>query len=139
MPALLSESDLPDPDDAAAVFAFAMSFDGYKYYGSLEKSSAVAKQKSRETLAELRNELFFAARISTCRFEQVPGDLSGTPPAISGAASTVTCDEQKKETDLWGADENDDSLPCAVMVKPLGEAGLGEYLDLVSRDHPDAS
>lgn len=26
-----------------------------------------------------------------------------------------------------------------VMVKPLGEAGLGEYLNLVSRDHPDAS
>jgi hypothetical protein len=64
MPALLSESDLPDPVDATAVFAFAMSFDGYKYYGSLEKSSAVAKQKSRETLAELRNELFFAARAS---------------------------------------------------------------------------
>jgi len=25
-----------------------------------------------------------------------------------------------------------------VMIKPLGEAGVGEYLNLVNRDHPDA-
>lgn len=64
MQTLVSESDLPDPENAKAVFAFAMSFNGYEHYGTLEKSSAAAKQKSRETMDELRNELFFAARAS---------------------------------------------------------------------------
>ncbi|OMG72280.1 hypothetical protein BW685_17210 [Burkholderia ubonensis] len=41
-----------------------MSFNGYERYGSLEKSSAIAKQKPQQTLDELRNELFFVARAS---------------------------------------------------------------------------
>jgi hypothetical protein len=64
MQVVLSESDLPDANNAKAVFVFAMSFNGYEHYGSLEKCSAIAKQKSRKTLAELQNELFFAARAS---------------------------------------------------------------------------
>ncbi|WP_454734457.1 hypothetical protein [Cupriavidus pauculus] len=65
MQPLLAETDLPDPDDATAIFAFAMSFNGYEHYGSFEKSSSIAKQKPRQTLDELRNEQFFVAR--ACR------------------------------------------------------------------------
>lgn len=64
MDTLTSEADLPDPEDAKAIFAFAMSFNGYERYGSFEKSSALAKQRPRQTLEELRNELFFVARAS---------------------------------------------------------------------------
>lgn len=64
METLVSEADLPDPNDAQAIFAFAMSFNGYEHYGSFEKSSAIANQKPRSTLNELRNELFFVARAS---------------------------------------------------------------------------
>ncbi len=64
METVRSEADLPDPEDAQAIFAFAMSFNGYEHYGSFEKSSAIAKQKPRQTLDELRNELFFVARAS---------------------------------------------------------------------------
>lgn len=64
METLAHEADLPDPEDAKAIFAFAMSFNGYERYGSFENSSALAKQKPRQTLDELRSELFFVARAS---------------------------------------------------------------------------
>lgn len=64
METLASEADLPDSEDAQAIVAFAMSLNGYERYGSFEKSSALAKQKPRQTLEDLRNELFFAARAS---------------------------------------------------------------------------
>jgi hypothetical protein len=48
METLAHEADLPDPEDAKAIFAFAMSFNGYERYGSFEKSSALAKQKPRK-------------------------------------------------------------------------------------------
>jgi hypothetical protein len=58
---------LPDESDRNATFDFAMSFDGYEHYGSLEKCADAAKSKARETLADLRNELFFEARASRHR------------------------------------------------------------------------
>ncbi|WP_322052074.1 hypothetical protein [Paraburkholderia bannensis] len=64
MNTLVSEADLPDPEDARGIFAFAMTFNGYERYGSLDKSSNLAKQRPRQTLDELRNELFFVARAS---------------------------------------------------------------------------
>jgi hypothetical protein len=64
MDMLASEADLPDPEDAQAIFAFAMSFNGYERYGSFEESSALARQRPRQTLEDLRNELFFVARAS---------------------------------------------------------------------------
>jgi hypothetical protein len=56
--------DLPDPDDSRAVFAFAMSFSGYEYFGSFSASMKAAKQRTRATLLDVRNELFASARAS---------------------------------------------------------------------------
>lgn len=56
--------DLPDPDDSRAVFAFAMSFNGYEYFGSFSASMKAAKQRTRATLLNVRNELFASARES---------------------------------------------------------------------------
>ena len=58
---------LPDASNRNAAFKFAMSFDGYKHYGSFEKCADAAKSKERATLADLRNELFFEARASRHR------------------------------------------------------------------------
>jgi hypothetical protein len=56
--------DLPNPTDQAAIWAFAMSFNGYEHFGSLEAAAAAARERSRSSVADLRNELFFAARAS---------------------------------------------------------------------------
>jgi hypothetical protein len=56
--------DLPNPTDQAAIWAFAMSFNGYEHFGSLEAAAAAARERSRSSEADLRNELFFAARAS---------------------------------------------------------------------------
>ncbi len=57
-------ADLPNPDDASAIFAFAMTFNGYDYFGSFDASAAAAGSGDRSSLELLRNELFFAARAS---------------------------------------------------------------------------
>lgn len=55
---------LPLQDDPKAIFAFGMTFDGYEAFGSFEACAAAAKARRRETLEDLRNELFFACRAS---------------------------------------------------------------------------
>jgi len=57
-------TDLPDANDAAAIFEFAMTFNGYEYYGSFDASATAAASGDRSSLALIRNELFFAARAS---------------------------------------------------------------------------
>lgn len=59
--------ELPDPNDAAAVFAYAMSFNAYEKCGSLEAAAAVARQAPRASLDDVRVELFFKARASRHR------------------------------------------------------------------------
>jgi hypothetical protein len=59
--------DLPPDDDPDAIFAFAMSFNGYQHYGSLEASAEAARKAERDSLEALRNELFFSARASRAR------------------------------------------------------------------------
>ena len=54
---------LPRPDDRQAIVAFAASFDGYEVHGSFAACADAAKAKRRETLEDLRNELFFAYRV----------------------------------------------------------------------------
>jgi hypothetical protein len=61
---------LPDPDDSEAVFEFAMLFNGYERFGSFEACAEAAKAKRRETLDDLRNELFFEARASRHRQDE---------------------------------------------------------------------
>jgi hypothetical protein len=60
----LSLEHLPEPTDKRAVFEFAMSFDGYEYLGSFEAAAEDACARKRESLTDLRNELFMNARAS---------------------------------------------------------------------------
>lgn len=53
---------LPDPTSLESIREFAAAFDGYKYSGSFAACADAAKAKKRETLVDLRNELFFAYR-----------------------------------------------------------------------------
>ena len=59
--------NLPEVNDPNAIFKFAMSFDGYAYYGSFEKCAEMAKARPRSSIEEIRNELFFEARASRHR------------------------------------------------------------------------
>ena len=58
----LTLAHLPDPGDERAVFQFAMTFDGYKHFGSFEECAKHAEARTRDTLTAIRNELFFEAR-----------------------------------------------------------------------------
>ena len=60
----LALSALPDPTDRQAVFAFAMTFNGYEHFGSSEAALAAARERRRSSLVDVRNELFLAARAS---------------------------------------------------------------------------
>jgi hypothetical protein len=60
----LSLEQLPEPTDERAVFRFAISFNGYEFFGSLEAAAENAGARRRETLTDLRNELFMRARAS---------------------------------------------------------------------------
>ena len=64
LPDMNDDIMLPPQDDPQAIFAFAMSFNGYEAFGSFEACAAAAKARRRETLEDLRNELFFACRAS---------------------------------------------------------------------------
>jgi hypothetical protein len=56
--------ELPSTSDPESIFRYAMSFNAYEHYGSLEAAAAVAKRASRTSLEECRAELFFKARAS---------------------------------------------------------------------------
>ncbi len=58
---------LPNVEDRTAVFSFAMSFNGYNHFGSFEAASENVKLRKRNTLTDLRNELFMSARGSNHR------------------------------------------------------------------------
>ena len=60
----LKLTDLPDLDDRQAFFAFAMTSNGYVQFGTREASVAAARVKARDSVAHLRNELFFSDRAS---------------------------------------------------------------------------
>lgn len=60
----LKFEDLPSPRDGQAVLEFAQKFNAYLHYGSFKAASAAARQSKRETVQELRTELFMAYRAS---------------------------------------------------------------------------
>lgn len=60
----LTLATLPDSTDPKAVFAFAMTFNGYEHFGSNEAAFAAARERRRSSLEDVRNELFLAARAS---------------------------------------------------------------------------
>ena len=57
-----SSMPLPGLTDPKAIFDYAMSFNAYEHFGSLEAAADVAKRAPRTTLEEVRAELFFKAR-----------------------------------------------------------------------------
>ena len=59
--------DLPDDQDRNAVAEFALSFYGYEPFGSFFGAADAAMSTNRETLVDLRNELFMAFRGSNHR------------------------------------------------------------------------
>lgn len=63
----MTNDDLPDANDPSAIFEFAMKFNGYEHFGSFEKSCLASEARSRTSLEEIRNELFFCARASRHR------------------------------------------------------------------------
>lgn len=58
---------LPDLDDPAAIFSFAMSFNAFERYGSFEAAAEIARRAPRSSLNEVRAELFFKARAARHR------------------------------------------------------------------------
>lgn len=55
---------LPNPNNPDEVFKYAMTFNAYEVYGSLEEAAKIARSAPRSTLQEVRAELFFKARAS---------------------------------------------------------------------------
>lgn len=58
---------MPDLADRDAVAQFALFFNGYDHFGSFAAAADAALAKRRETLTDLRNELFMAFRGSNHR------------------------------------------------------------------------
>lgn len=75
-----SDLILPRPSDREAIVAFASSFDGYAVHGSFGACADAAKAKRRDTLDDLRNELFFAYRA---------GNHLGAPEVLSSKYSEL--------------------------------------------------
>lgn len=63
-PKKIELNDLPELGDETGIFAFAMTFDGYDAMGSFDEAAKSARQRKRESLEDVRNELFMAARAS---------------------------------------------------------------------------
>jgi len=61
---------LPSVNNKSKVFKFAMLFNGYEYYGSLEAAGEKSRSKTRKNLTEIRNELFISARASRHRDDE---------------------------------------------------------------------
>ena len=55
---------LPVVGDTSAISKFASSFNGYNHYGSFEATAEASRNSKRESLTEIRNELFFSWRAS---------------------------------------------------------------------------
>lgn len=59
----LSPADIPSFKEAwTRIEPFALTFDGFKYWGSVEKCAEVAHEKRMATLTDLRTCLFYEAR-----------------------------------------------------------------------------
>lgn len=64
-------SELPDKNDRPAIFKFATSYNGSQHFSSIEAAAVAAKSGNRSSLALIRNELFFAARASRHRDDEL--------------------------------------------------------------------
>ena len=56
-------ADIPTPDaDITEIEHFALTFNGYEHWGSLEQCAAVANSQRHDNLTDLRTCLFFEQR-----------------------------------------------------------------------------
>src|SRR5690606_13339252 len=70
----LTPADVPSfKEPWTRIEPFALTFDGFKYWGSVEKCAEVAHEKRMATLTELRTCLFYEAR--RWRMEGKPPDV----------------------------------------------------------------
>jgi hypothetical protein len=59
----LDAARIPPPDaDWDSIQRFALTFNGYKHWGSFERCAEIAEQRRSETLTDLRTCLFFQQR-----------------------------------------------------------------------------
>ncbi len=59
----LRESDVPPLQaDWGAIQKFALTFDGYRHWGSFERCAEIANRREHDTLTKLRTCLFFEQR-----------------------------------------------------------------------------
>jgi len=59
----LTMADIPSPDASWREIAeFALTFDGYEFWGSFEKCAEIANAKGQHSLTDLRTCLFFEQR-----------------------------------------------------------------------------
>lgn len=65
----LRVDDLPDPADRNAVASFALTFNGYQHFRSFNAACDAAQASKRQTLVDLRNELFISFRSSNHRMD----------------------------------------------------------------------
>jgi len=69
----LTPADIPSfKEPWARIEPFALSFDGFKHWGSVEKCAAVAQARRPGSLTELRTCLFYEAR--KCQMNGRPPD-----------------------------------------------------------------
>jgi hypothetical protein len=60
---MLTRADIPSPDtEWQAIAEFALTFNGYEFWGSFEKCAEIANTRQQETLTDLRTCLFFEQR-----------------------------------------------------------------------------
>ncbi len=60
----LNFEDLPSPGNRQSVLEFAQQFNAYAHYGSFKAAADAARHSTRQTVHELRAELFMAYRAS---------------------------------------------------------------------------
>lgn len=71
-------TDLPDPDDPDGIEAYASAFDGYGHTPDGQSLEVRARARRRETLADLRAELFLTSRAA--RFSIGPVEAGEIDP-----------------------------------------------------------
>lgn len=82
----LTAADLPSADaELTTVWDFALTFDGYRFWGSFEKCAEMANARRHASLTELRTCLFFEQR----RWRQFEQDPSFEPDSDKEALAYI--------------------------------------------------
>lgn len=88
----LRPEHVPDPEsDWDRIQQFALTFNGYDHWGSLDRCAEIANARDPKTLTELRTCLFFEQR-RWRHFGEVPGgeDMAYIRGLVAGIREAVT-------------------------------------------------